>query len=355
MSKKTNSGCGTAIVVLLIMGFISTYWPVVLGFVIIVAIAYGLYKRHINPANKIEKQNVPIKVEGTVKSNSPVLIQNAPKVNERELVLSAGKYVGGRDIKTGIYDLSVISGSGIVEIDSQDKFYEFLSRNKENSYNNLEISDGATLKINTGMRVKLYNHRDYITGEKIKNEEHKIMTSQFDYMDGHSFEYFCADVLRQNGYSDVKVTQGSGDQGVDILAERDNIKYAIQCKHYSQPVGNKAVQEIYTGMRFYHCHVGIIMTNNYFTQSAKDLAKENGIVLWDREYLLKFLGTKEETDAGKADIIKDVSVVNDDQIENSELEEIEEDYKGDVNIYGRGKAIYPPGIYVVGEDIETGK
>lgn len=47
-------------------------------------------------------------------------------------------------------------------------------------------------------------------------------------------------------------------------------------------------------MRFYRCHVGIVMTNNYFTQSAKDLAKENGIVLWDRDNLLKFLNCKYE-------------------------------------------------------------
>lgn len=112
-----------------------------------------------------------------------------------------------------------------------------------------------------------------------------------DEMDGHEFEYFCANILRAQGYENISVTRGSGDQGVDIIAEREGIKYAIQCKRYSQPVGNKAVQEIYAGKAFYHCHIGIIMTNNYFTASAKELAKENGIVLWDREYLKKYISS----------------------------------------------------------------
>ena len=47
-----------------------------------------------------------------------------------------------------------------------------------------------------------------------------------DNMDGQSFEYFCADLLRANGFANVEVTKGSGDQGVDILAVKDEIHYA---------------------------------------------------------------------------------------------------------------------------------
>ena len=72
-------------------------------------------------------------------------------------------------------------------------------------------------------------------------------------MDGHIFEYFCAEVLSLNGFSDVEVTQGSRDQGVDIIAYKDDIKYGIQCKCYSSDIGNKAVQEVYAGKNFYNC------------------------------------------------------------------------------------------------------
>ena len=49
---------------------------------------------------------------------------------------------------------------------------------------------------------------------------------QVDGMDGHRFECWCADLLKKNGFSDVEVTQGSGDQGVDIIAVKDGIRYA---------------------------------------------------------------------------------------------------------------------------------
>lgn len=113
--------------------------------------------------------------------------------------------------------------------------------------------------------------------------------SERDTIDGHEFEFVCADILRLRGYKNIKVTRGSGDQGVDVTAERDGIKYAIQSKYYSNPVGNNAVQEIYTGMQYYKAHIGIIMTNSTFTTSAKELAEKLGIVLWDGSFLAPYL------------------------------------------------------------------
>ena len=55
----------------------------------------------------------------------------------------------------------------------------------------------------------------------------------FEDMEGHEFEYFCADILKQKGFVDVEVTRGSGDYGIDILAEKEGVTYAIQCKRYA--------------------------------------------------------------------------------------------------------------------------
>ena len=38
---------------------------------------------------------------------------------------------------------------------------------------------------------------------------------KIDELDGHDFEYYCADLLRANGFLDVEVTKGSGDFGAD--------------------------------------------------------------------------------------------------------------------------------------------
>lgn len=126
---------------------------------------------------------------------------------------------------------------------------------------------------------------EMITKEQLPNEK----TIDFDSMTGLEFEGFCAEILEKNGYDNVSVTRGSGDQGVDIIAYRDGVKYGFQCKCYTADIRNKAVQEIYAGKTYYQCHVGIVLTNRHFTPAAIDLAKKNGIVLWDRSELLELI------------------------------------------------------------------
>lgn len=106
-----------------------------------------------------------------------------------------------------------------------------------------------------------------------------------DQMEGHDFEYFCASLLEKRGYKDVEVTSGSRDYGIDILARKDGISFAIQCKCYSAPVGVKAVQEAYAGRDYYDCMVGVVLTNQYFTAPAVEAAGKLKILLWDRTYL----------------------------------------------------------------------
>lgn len=106
-----------------------------------------------------------------------------------------------------------------------------------------------------------------------------------DEMDGFDFEYYCADLLAANGFIDVHVTRSSGDYGIDILAEKDGVTYAIQCKRYTGLVGIKAVQEAYAGRDYYDRMVGAVLTNQYFTKSAVQAARKLKILLWDRDYL----------------------------------------------------------------------
>lgn len=41
---------------------------------------------------------------------------------------------------------------------------------------------------------------------------------EMDLMEGHEFEYYCAELLKKCGFQEVEVTRGSGDYGIDILA-----------------------------------------------------------------------------------------------------------------------------------------
>lgn len=117
--------------------------------------------------------------------------------------------------------------------------------------------------------------------------------SDIDLMEGHDFEYFCADLLRKKGFQEVEVTKGSGDYGIDILAQKDGVTYGIQCKCYATPVGVKAVQEAYAGKDYYDCMVGVVLTNQYFTTPAVEVAKKLKIMLWDRGYLESMMEEEE--------------------------------------------------------------
>lgn len=114
---------------------------------------------------------------------------------------------------------------------------------------------------------------------------HTRRPDAMDGMEGHDFEYFCAELLEKRGFLEVEVTRGSGDFGVDILAEKDGITYAIQCKRYQGPVGVEAVLRTYGGKDYYERMVGVVMTNQYFTAPAVEAAKKLHILLWDRGYL----------------------------------------------------------------------
>lgn len=122
----------------------------------------------------------------------------------------------------------------------------------------------------------------------------RAIPSEMDEMEGHDFEYFCAQLLEKRGFLEVEVTKGSGDYGVDILAEKDGITYAIQCKCYHSPIGVKAVQEAYAGRDYYDRMVGAVMTNQYFTAPAVEAAKKLKILLWDRGYLDRMMEETEQ-------------------------------------------------------------
>lgn len=112
---------------------------------------------------------------------------------------------------------------------------------------------------------------------------------EVDQMNGHDFEQWCADLLKSNGYTNVRVTRGSGDQGVDITAWKNGESYAIQCKRYSKNVGNKSVQEVHTGRSLYGCSRAAVMTNQHFTPSAEEVARVVHVELWGRDVLMNML------------------------------------------------------------------
>lgn len=113
--------------------------------------------------------------------------------------------------------------------------------------------------------------------------------NRIDTFTGRQFEFWCADLLRNNGYSNVTVTPSSNDQGVDIIAECNGEKYAFQCKRYSSNLGNTPIQEVFAGSAFYGCNYAVVMTNSFFTLGAIEAATKIGVGLWDRNMITNLM------------------------------------------------------------------
>lgn len=115
-------------------------------------------------------------------------------------------------------------------------------------------------------------------------EKNKFDFNDVDLLTGLEFEQFIADLFTKMGYRAV-ITKGSGDQGIDVIAEIEGRRIGIQTKCYGTKVSNSAVQETAAGIAYHKCDKGMVITNNYFTKSAVDLASKNDIILWNRDML----------------------------------------------------------------------
>lgn len=107
--------------------------------------------------------------------------------------------------------------------------------------------------------------------------------------DGLEYEHYVASIIEKHGLN-ARVTKGSGDHGADIFVDLDDGEtIVIQCKNYSSPVGNKAVQEVYSAKDIYGADQAWVVTSSRFTSSAKIAAQKLGVLLFHHEELPEVL------------------------------------------------------------------
>ena len=106
-------------------------------------------------------------------------------------------------------------------------------------------------------------------------------------MTGLEFEKCVAVLLKFQGYYNSKLTE-KYDLGIDIIAERDEIRWGIQVKRNSNLVKAAAVRQIVTALKMYKCDRAMVITNNNFSKVAKKLAASNKCILIGRKTLIKW-------------------------------------------------------------------
>lgn len=124
-----------------------------------------------------------------------------------------------------------------------------------------------------------------------EQEERRFRASELtdvDNMRPKEFEKFVGELMKRRGYATTVVGQ-AGDMGVDVVAQKGNRKYAVQVKRHSSRVSRRAVSDAVAGKRHYKCNAAMVVTNNYFTKGAEELARSTKCQLVDRDTLAAWI------------------------------------------------------------------
>jgi restriction system protein len=115
-----------------------------------------------------------------------------------------------------------------------------------------------------------------------------LQLADIDNMTGIQFEHYVAKLLTHQGYK-AQVTVASRDFGIDVIAQKQAVKYAIQVKRQVKNISRRAVSDAVAGKFHYNCTSAMVVTNVFFTSGAQELAKSTGCRLVDRDELAKWI------------------------------------------------------------------
>jgi ssDNA-binding Zn-finger/Zn-ribbon topoisomerase 1 len=111
-------------------------------------------------------------------------------------------------------------------------------------------------------------------------------TESYLVMQPRQFENAIAELFRTLGYR-VEQTPYSNDGGKDAIAEKDGMKVLIECKKYAadRSIGRRDLQIFAAAIQDEKADGGIYVNTGSFTSTAKEYAKRNRILLYDRNRL----------------------------------------------------------------------
>jgi restriction system protein len=111
---------------------------------------------------------------------------------------------------------------------------------------------------------------------------------EIDDMSGRDFESRMALLFEGKGFR-VEQTPYVGDWGADLVLSRSGERTVVQAKRWSRRIGPRAIQEVVAAKAKYGCQHALVVTNSLFTEAAAELARANGVELWDRHGLAREL------------------------------------------------------------------
>lgn len=92
------------------------------------------------------------------------------------------------------------------------------------------------------------------------------------------FEAWCRRALSRADWS-ARIAPAGAAHAATILAEKDGVTLAVQCRLSEQPVGTRAVQEVVAARQLYQRQIAVLVSNEGFTPLARSIAQTDGVCL----------------------------------------------------------------------------
>ena len=134
--------------------------------------------------------------------------------------------------------------------------------------------------------MKEVEHVDNLLIKEREEEEMRHQEEWWKNISDAEFENEVGKWYKDKGYK-VKVTQKSGDGGVDIILQKDGETSYVQCKQWKDYVPVSVVRELYGVMSLHNVKKGDIVCLKGGTKGANDFAVECGIRIVTLRDLIK--------------------------------------------------------------------
>jgi restriction system protein len=139
------------------------------------------------------------------------------------------------------------------------------------------------------LRDQLRDAREKVEQKRDMARRAELKLAQLGTLDPEGFEEFVAELLEALGFR-VERTGGTGDDGVDLDAYRDELHVVVQCKYLgSGIIGAPELRRFLGTIHHTHAHRGIFVTTRGFTLSAERFAADHPIELIDGPKLVQLV------------------------------------------------------------------
>jgi len=137
------------------------------------------------------------------------------------------------------------------------------------------------------LREKVQNYKNAQREYQRRREEY------WETLRGVEFEEALACLYFDIGY-DVKITKGSGDEGVDLFLRKDERVIVVQCKGHGKPIGVGAIRDLYGAMIHFEADSAILACPCGFTVGVIKFASDKPIQLISASDLVEMVETNKE-------------------------------------------------------------